>query len=144
MDEPVQSYVLRLRELHSKLQRHTPDEAPTDEHLKEQLLFGLEDCPLLQALRRHARQNPQCTFDAIQQRGWLLEEDQQGYRRTEVTCTAVGGTNHRHRPQDVNWKQLLKQEIVTDLKDQLKDLTQESPRWGSFPAATHPCAHLLP
>lgn len=102
MDEPVQSYVLRLRELHSKLQRHAPDEAPTDEHLKEQLLFGLEEGSLLLALRRHARQNPQRTFDALQQEARLLEADQQGYKRTEVTCTAVGGTNHRHRPQDVN------------------------------------------
>lgn len=94
---------------------------PTDQHLKEQLLFGLEESPLLQGLRRHARQNPQCTFDTLQREAQLLEDT--GYRRTEVT---VGGTyNSRHCSQDVNWKRALKQEIVTELKDQLKDLTQE-------------------
>lgn len=102
VDEPVQSYVRRLRELHSKLQRHAPDEAPTDEHLKEQLLFGLEEGPLLQALRRHTRQSTQCTFSALEREARLLEEDQRGYRRTALTCTAVRGTNHRHCSQDVN------------------------------------------
>ncbi|XP_029917855.1 uncharacterized protein LOC115366482 [Myripristis murdjan] len=124
-EEPVQSYILRLRELHRRLQQHDPDEAPTDDHLKEQFLLGLEEGSLLQALRRHARQNPNGTFDALQQEARLLEEDQRGHR-TEVTCMAVGGTNsYKSRSQNVDWKQELKQEIMTELKDQLRDWTQE-------------------
>lgn len=34
-DELVQSYVLRLRELHCRLQQLDPDGAPTDGHLKD-------------------------------------------------------------------------------------------------------------
>lgn len=68
-DEPMQSYVLKLRELHCRLQQQAPDGAPTYDYLMEQFLLGLEEGPLLQDLRRYSRQNPHGTFDALQ--AWL-------------------------------------------------------------------------
>lgn len=125
-DESVQSYVLRLRELNYKLQQSDPDGAPTDVHLKEQFLLGLEEGPLTQTLRRYARQHPDGTFNALRQEALLLEEDGCGHKRPEVICTAVGGANNPHsRPQETDWKTELKKEIMMELKDQLKDWTQE-------------------
>lgn len=124
-DESVQSFVLRLRELHSRLQQHDPEEAPTNTHLKEQFLLGLEEGPLTQALRRYARQHPEGTFHDLQQEALLLEEDRCGHRWSEVTCTAVGGpTSLRSHPQK-DWRAEFKQEIMSELKDQLKGWTQE-------------------
>lgn len=40
-DEPVQSYVLRLKEFHCRLKQLDPDGAPTNDHLKKQFLLGL-------------------------------------------------------------------------------------------------------
>lgn len=125
-DEPLQSYILRLRELHSRLRVHDPDEAPTDDHLKEQFLIGLEEGPVLQTLRRHVRQHPDLTFNGLAQEAEQLEEDQRGHRRTEVTCTAVGGNTHyKSRSHDTDWRRELKQELLTELKEQLKDWKQE-------------------
>ena len=139
-DEPVRSFVLRLRELHGRLQQHDPEEAPTDTHLKEQFLLGLEEGPSTQALRRYAHQHPDGTFHELQQEALLLEEDRCGHRWSEVTCTAVGGSNNlRSHPQKADWKTELKQEIMSELKDQLKDWTQELLRElkpGSVPHQT--------
>lgn len=119
-DKSVQSYVLRLRELHGRLRQLDPDGAPTNEHLKVQFLLGLEEGPLTQALRRHARQHPDGTFDTLQQEAPLLEGDGCGHKWPEVTCTAVGGTNNLHSHlQKADWKLEFKQEIMTELKDQL-------------------------
>ncbi|RVE73956.1 hypothetical protein OJAV_G00036180 [Oryzias javanicus] len=79
-DEPVQAFILRLRELHYRLQQHHPDGAPTDQHLKEQFLLGLEEGPLTRALRGYARRHPDGTFEALQQEACLLEEE--GHRST--------------------------------------------------------------
>lgn len=73
-NEPVQSYVLRLRELHCRLQQLDPDGAPTDNHLTEQFLLRLWEGPLTQALKRYARQHPDGTFSGLRQEALLLEE----------------------------------------------------------------------
>ncbi|KAL7396029.1 hypothetical protein ABVT39_027495 [Epinephelus coioides] len=125
-DELVQSYVLRLRKLHCRLQQLDPDRAPTNGHLKEQFLLGLEEGPSTQTLRRHAHQHPDGTFDALRQEALLLEDDGCGHKWPEVICTAVGGANNPHsHSQKTDWKAELKQEILTELKDQLKDWTQD-------------------
>lgn len=142
-DESARFYILRLRELHCGLQQHNEDEAPTDEHLKEQFLLGLEEGPLTQTLRRYARQHPDDTFDALQQEAILLEEDGCGRKWQEASCTAVGGANNlSSRTQKTDWKVELKQEIMSELKDQLKEWTQELIRefrpMGPVGQSSHP------
>lgn len=98
-DESVQAYLLRLKELYSKLRQHDPDEAPTDSHVKDQFLLGLVGGPLLQALKMFARHNPDATFAQIQQEALLLEVEQQGTKWPEVVCAAVGESNYRSHSQ---------------------------------------------
>lgn len=107
-DEPVQAYLLRLKELYCKLRQLNPDEAPTDSHLKDQFLLGLEGGPLLQALKMFARRNPDATFAQIQQEALLLEGEQQGTKWPEVVCAAVGGSNYSRSRSQTDWKQELK------------------------------------
>lgn len=90
-DEPVQAYLLWLKELHCKLRQHDPDEALTDSHLRDQFLLSLEEGPLLQALKRFARRTTNVTFAQLQQEALLLEGEQQGTKWPEVMCASSGG-----------------------------------------------------
>eukprot|EP00064_Thunnus_orientalis_P021744 superscaffoldBa00006815_g21912 len=66
------------------LQQHDPEEAPTDSHLWDQFLLGLEEGSLLQTLKRFVHQDPEVTFTAVQQEALLLEKDQHGQRWPEL------------------------------------------------------------
>ena len=63
-EEGVGSFILRLRELFCRLHRDDPDAAPSDIVLRDQLLMGLADGPLSQALRIYARRHPTEGFAA--------------------------------------------------------------------------------
>lgn len=124
-DESLTSFALRLRELHCRLRRHNPDDAPSESALKDQMLLGLSEGPLSQTMRTYARRNPELDFAAIYSEALLLEEEQQGQRGIDATCSATFGESRQHSTPISNWKETLKQEILTEVKDQMKGLTHE-------------------
>ena len=123
--ESVQAYILRLRELFCGLRRLAPDTAPSDAMLREQLLMGLSDGPLGQALRVYARRHPREDFAALRTEAVLLETEHGGKGATEVLCHAINPVSTPTPTQDPEWKDKLKQEIMDDVKAQVQGLTQE-------------------
>lgn len=125
VEESVQSFILRLRELYSKLNRQDPDNAPSEVALKDQLLLGLCDGPLAQALKVYARHNPELQFSDL--RGEALQLDTEyGHTRPEAICSSINKQYPSPRPtQDTNWKEQLKCEIMDDVKAHMKGLTQD-------------------
>ena len=123
--EPVPSFVLRLRELYCRLRRHDPTNSPSDAALRDQLLLGLLEGPLAQALKVYARRNPAEDFAAIRQEALLLDAEY-GNTQTEVTCSSVDNSRVPPKPsQGHDWKEALRQEIMEDVKAQMRGLTQE-------------------
>ncbi|GLD56409.1 uncharacterized protein AKAME5_000875900 [Lates japonicus] len=123
--ETVPSFILRLRELYCRLRRHDPDNSPSDTALRDQLLLGLQESPLAQALKVYARRNPEEDFAAIRQEALLLDAEY-GNTQTEVTCSSVNNSRVSPKPtQGSDWKETLKQEIMEDVKTQMGGLTQE-------------------
>ncbi len=123
--ETVASFILRLRELHCRLRRHDPDDAPSDASLRDQLLLGLCEGPLAQALKVYARRNPDETFAALRQEALMLDAEH-GNQQPEVTCFAVNNPRASpNPPQGASWKETLKREIMEDVKSQMQGLTQE-------------------
>ncbi|KAK7945594.1 hypothetical protein WMY93_001322 [Mugilogobius chulae] len=93
--------------------------------LRDQLLLGLRDGPLAQALKVYARRNPDQDFAALRQEALLLDSEY-GPSTSEVTCFAVNKQYASPRtPQEEHWKEQLKREIMEDVKAQMKGLTQE-------------------
>uniref|UniRef100_A0A1A8HIY2 CCHC-type domain-containing protein n=2 Tax=Nothobranchius TaxID=28779 RepID=A0A1A8HIY2_9TELE len=123
--ETVSSFILRLRELHCRLRRHDPDDSPSDVALRDQLLLGLLEGPLAQALKVNARRNPEEDFAAIRQEALLLDAEY-GNTPTEATCSAVSNPCASPKSsQGPGWKEALKKEIMEDVKAQMGELTQE-------------------
>lgn len=123
-DETVPSYILRLRELYCRLRRHDPDGAPSDTVLRGQMLMGLREGSLAQALKIYARRNPEETFAALRQEALLLDAEH-GNPQPEVTCASVNNPCVPPHSQDTSWKETLKREIMEDVKLQMTGLTQE-------------------
>ncbi|XP_041850863.1 uncharacterized protein LOC121646051 [Melanotaenia boesemani] len=114
-----------LRELYHRLRRHDPGDAPSDTALRDQLLLGLQEGPLAQALRVYARRHPDEDFAAVRKEALLLDVEH-GRHQTEVICTAVNNSQSFPRPpQQPSWKESLKQEILEDVKSQMSSLAQE-------------------
>lgn len=124
-DESFKGFVLRLRELFRRLQRRSPEGALVEDQLKEQLLMGMEDGPMLRALKTYARRNPAGTFAELHQEALLLEVEY-GQVRYETACAAISqrdASNPRtYRP---DWRAELKREILEEVKGQIRELTQE-------------------
>ena len=123
--ETVPSFILRLRELHCRLRRHDPDDAPSDASLRDQLLLGLREGPLRQALKVYARRNPDETFATLRQEALTLDAET-GDQQPEVTCSSVNDSRvSPNSSQEARWKETLKREIMEDVKSQMQGLTQE-------------------
>lgn len=124
--ESLPSFLLRLRELHSRLRQHDPDGPPSAGALRDRLLLGLRESPLSQALKVYARRHPDEDFTALRREALLLEDE---YRSpSEITCAAVNNSytrSHTPPPQDTDWKETMKREIMEDVKSQMKGLAQE-------------------
>nr|XP_054604616.1 uncharacterized protein LOC129165457 [Nothobranchius furzeri] len=73
-----------------RLRRHDPDDSPSDIALRDQLLLGLQEGPLAQALKVYARRNPEGDFAAIRQEALLLDAEY-GNTPTEATWTWLEG-----------------------------------------------------
>ncbi|XP_051261675.1 uncharacterized protein LOC127366611 isoform X2 [Dicentrarchus labrax] len=123
-DETVPSFILRLRELYCRLRQHDPDGTPPDTVLRDQLLLGLRESSLAQALKVYARRNPDETFSAIRQEALLLDTEH-GNPQPEVICASVYKPNVPPPSQDTSWRETLKREIMEDVKSQMTGLTQE-------------------
>ena len=127
--ESIPSFLLRLRELHCRLQQHDPDGPPSAAALRDQLLIGLRESPMAQALKVYARRHPGDDFAALRQEALFLEGEY-GRSQQEVTCAAV---NHSHNyshsrvptPQEADWKETMKREIMEGVKSQMEELTRE-------------------
>ncbi|XP_029920671.1 uncharacterized protein LOC115368614 [Myripristis murdjan] len=76
--------------------------------LRDQLLLGLREGSLSQALKIYARRNPDETFAELRKEALLLD--------------AEHGNAH---PEDTSWKETLKKEIMEDVKLQMTGFTQE-------------------
>uniref|UniRef100_A0AAV2JLM6 Reverse transcriptase domain-containing protein n=1 Tax=Knipowitschia caucasica TaxID=637954 RepID=A0AAV2JLM6_KNICA len=90
------------------LKRLDREDFPSESALRDQLLLGLRDSPLSQALNVFARRNPELEFSDLRQEAVLLASE---YGRAE--------------PEEPNWKEQLKREIMEDVKMQMKGITQE-------------------
>ncbi|CAL9708532.1 unnamed protein product [Knipowitschia caucasica] len=124
-EETVQSFILRLRELYCRLKRLHREDSPSESALRDQLLLGLRDGPLSQALKVFARRNPEMEFSDLRQEAVLLASEY-GRAEPEVTCSVISKQYTSPRlPQEPNWKEQLKREIMEDVKMQMKGITQE-------------------
>ncbi len=124
-DESFKGFVLRLRELFRRLQRRSPEGALVEDQLKEQLLMGMEDGPMLRALKTYARRNPAGTFAELHQEALLLEVEY-GQVRYETACAAISQRDASNpRPYRPDWRAELKREILEEVKGQIRELTQE-------------------
>lgn len=123
--ESVAAFILRLRELACELRRHNPDTAPSEAVLRDQLLMGLAEGPLGQALRIYARRHPVESFEALRREALALDEEHGGTHIPEIDCHAVNPTSVPRAPLVTGWREELKREIMNDVKSQMKDLTQE-------------------
>lgn len=127
-DESFKAFVLRLRELFRRLQRRSSEGALVEDQLKEQLLMGMEDGPMLRALKTYARRNPAGTFAELHQEALLLEGEY-GQARYETACAAISQreASNLHPPRP-DWRAELKCEILEEVKGQIRELTQEMMR----------------
>lgn len=124
--ETVKAYLLRLRGLYCRLQRRSPDDAPTENNLREQFLLGLEDGALAQDLKTYARRNPGRSFDDLRQEAMLLDDEHGGERLTGVECSAVREAQAaKPLTSERDWKRAFKDEIMAEVAGQMKGLTQE-------------------
>ena len=121
--ESISAYILRFRELACGLRRHDGDAAPSNAVLKDQLLMGLTEGPLSRALRIYARRNPDEDFTALRQEALSLDNEYGG--TTDVTCHAVHPSSASNPPQDRDWRETLKKEIMEDVKAQMQGMTKE-------------------
>ena len=119
-EESVSAFILRLRELFCRLRRDDPDAAPSDIVLRDQLLMGLADGPLSQALRIHARRHPTEGFAALRTEALQLATEYRGMCAPEVMCHAVNHVPVSKPSQASDWRQELKREILEDVKMQIQ------------------------
>lgn len=124
-NESVKSFILRLRELYRKLQRRSPDDAPSERNLQDQMLLGLREGPLAQTLRTYVRRNPDLDFAAVHDEALLLEEEQRGQGGFDTALSAAVGESRQFTPPTPTWRETFKQEIMNDVKDQMRGLAQE-------------------
>lgn len=92
--------------------------------MQVQLLLGLREGNLTQALKVYVRRNPDQDFAAIKEEALLLDAECSSLQ-TEVTCTSIDGSSRIHPSQDNSWKENLEKEILDDFKVQITSLTQE-------------------
>ena len=123
--ESAQAYILRLRELFCALRQLDPDTAPSDGALRDQLLLGLAEGPLQQALRTYARRNPDSDFAALRGEAKELESEYASVRNPEIACRAINPTPVLNPPQADKWREALKEEILGDVQKQIQGLTAE-------------------
>ena len=93
--------------------------------LREQMLMGLSEGPMAQALRVYARRNPDEDFTALRTEALLLESEHGSTQTPEIACHAVNPIPVSNPPQESAWKKAFKQEIMDDVKVQLQGLTKE-------------------
>ncbi len=80
-----------------------------------QLLLGLHEGPLAQALKVYAHRNPDETFTALRQEALMLDAEH-GNQQPEVTCSSVNNSCvSTNPPQEAGWKETLKREIMEDV-----------------------------
>ena len=126
--ENTQAYILRLRELHCGLRELDPDTAPSDETLRDQLLLGLVEGPLRQALRTYARRNPEGDFAGLHTEVSALEKEFASTCAPEVACQVVNPISVPNPPQAEPWRAELKkvkEEIWGDMQKQIQGLAEE-------------------
>ena len=121
--ESVSAYILRYRELACGLRRHDPDTAPSDAVLRDQLLMGLADGPMSQALRIYARRHPDADFTALRLEALSLNKEY-GSMTSDVACHAINPST-ANPPQASDWRKDLKKEIMDDVKTQIQGITEE-------------------
>lgn len=122
--ETVQSFILRLRELYCRLRRHNPDDSPSEAALRDQLLLGLREGPLAQALKVYARRHPEEDFAALRQEALLLNSEY-GSVTSEVTCSIVNNKTSFLKEPHADWRETFKRDIMQEVKVEMKGLAQE-------------------
>ncbi|CAL9694508.1 unnamed protein product [Knipowitschia caucasica] len=120
--ETVQSFVLRLRELYCRLRRH--GDPPSEAALRDQLLLGLREGPMTQALKVYARRHPDADFAALREEALLLDSEY-GSSASEVTCSIVNNKSSFSKEPYSDWKETLKRDIMEEVKAEMKGLAQE-------------------
>lgn len=134
VDETVDAFILRLRELFYKWQEQDEEGAADDNNLLlDQLMGGLKRGQIKQELNRQLRRQNRMTFkEACREARALAQEFQE--EEEEVLSNRVQYTPHR--PTAPNPEQLKTQikaelkeellgEIKTEIKEQLKSLSSE-------------------
>lgn len=125
-NETLRTFALRLREMHRRIEMREEDEAPSDFQLRDQLLLGLREGSLSCALKTYVRRNAEESFASVLEEALKLEEEHQQTETGGAACALIGESNAtQSRPHDKHWKQTLKEELLGDLKTQLREMTQE-------------------
>lgn len=125
-DEPLRAFVLRLKELSCRLRARDPAEVPSDGQLRDQLLLGMGEGSLRQALKTYVRRNPEETFTAVCEEALLLDGEQRSSELSGVVRHSQGECcSAKSHPPSEDWKQALKQELLSEVKEQMKELTQD-------------------
>lgn len=143
-EKPLRAFALRLRELHHQLRTRHVDDAPSDIQLRDQLLLGLREGSLRQALRTFVRHHPDKSFQAVYGEAQLLEEEHQRPEAVSTVCAIHGRPPPRSpSPPDPSWKQELKEELLGDLRAHIQEWTQEfleehQPRQAPVPVRARP------
>uniref|UniRef100_A0AAV2IW99 Uncharacterized protein n=1 Tax=Knipowitschia caucasica TaxID=637954 RepID=A0AAV2IW99_KNICA len=107
------------------LRRQDRENPPSESALRDQLLLGLSDSPLAQALKVYARRHPELDFTELREEARLLETEY-GRGQPEVTCASVQKHYDSPKtPQGLDWKEQLKREIMEEVNVQMKGLSRD-------------------
>uniref|UniRef100_A0AAV2L8I8 Reverse transcriptase/retrotransposon-derived protein RNase H-like domain-containing protein n=1 Tax=Knipowitschia caucasica TaxID=637954 RepID=A0AAV2L8I8_KNICA len=110
---------------HPRLRRQDRENPPSESALRDQLLLGLSDSPLAQALKVYARRHPELDFTELREEARLLETEY-GRGQPEVTCASVQKHYDSPKtPQGLDWKEQLKREIMEEVNVQMKGLSRD-------------------
>lgn len=121
--ETMRAYILRLRELGSRLQRNDPINPNQFDHvLRDQLIAGLREGSMKQELRKVVYKNGDLTFNEVKTEAMMFEEFQVDQWH-DPSCMAVEQPRAlTHSPWD--WKQEFKNEVLKEVKLQMETMTK--------------------
>lgn len=124
--QTLRSFALQVRELATRLYRRQDHGLGGQETLaRDQFLLGLREGPVRQNLRLQLRQNPDLTFEQIRKEALELEQDHAATTEAPVCMAASGTARPPAPPAEGDWKRELRAEIMTEVREQMEELSKK-------------------
>ncbi|XP_073722641.1 uncharacterized protein [Misgurnus anguillicaudatus] len=121
--QPIRAFSLRLREQFTRLQaRRDHGLGDGEALLRDQFLLGMKEGPVRQSLRVQFRRDPGLTFKDLKKEALALEGDETELGEPPV-CAVVSEATPA-LPEGPDWKQILKAELLKDVRDQMSELSK--------------------